>query len=614
MSIFKVLKISRFFQIVQSTLTFQCDWILYKSKGIVIFVALKQVNRLIMSNAAIYLRVSTVDQNYERQRVELEALVKSRGDNLKYVFEEKRSAVLSMDTREQLTKMRQLTKDDVDIIYIWDITRLSRRSIDFINLVYEFANKGICLYFKDKNIITLDEDGQINAMASIYLYMLGIFAQMDAENLKSKMKSGKEKSLLDGNSYTTHAPFGYYLDNKKLYIKEDEAELIRMIYDLYIDGKTLNEAAIQMNSKNIPTKSGGKWTAEIIRKMIINPVYKGKPEYRNYKKVNGKLQVDKVRVFDAPAIIDAGKWDLAQEQRVKNITCADKSRTRKALLRGIIVCGLCGKSCNVAQTKNKVALYRCSDKRASINTKVGCKNGGITADYIDYIIWELVKNAYKQNRFTEQFEAAKQANKDKMDSNLDQISNYLDEISKINKNIAKVRKGYMNGIYDDISASKEIKEYNNQIEKINRLISDLEAENVLLERKSNISKDQFKIDDVEPSNAEKALIIREYIKEARLFAISNNKKVVEVEYNLGFTEYVLISTYKGKKGYSLVVDTESIIFNKDRNNLSIPENDHIIIDEETDIDVRLGDYSFDEMMNLVGIKELPEIDKNDKYM
>ena len=614
MSIFKVLKISRFFQIVQSTLTFQCDWILYKSKGIVIFVALKQVNRLIMSNAAIYLRVSTVDQNYERQRVELEALVKSRGDNLKYVFEEKRSAVLSMDTREQLTKMRQLTKDDVDIIYIWDITRLSRRSIDFINLVYEFANKGICLYFKDKNIITLDEDGQINAMASIYLYMLGIFAQMDAENLKSKMKSGKEKSLLDGNSYTTHAPFGYYLDNKKLYIKEDEAELIRMIYNLYIDGKTLNEAAIQMNSKNIPTKSGGKWTAEIIRKMIINPVYKGKPEYRNYKKVNGKLQVDKVRVFDAPAIIDAGKWDLAQEQRVKNITCADKSRTRKALLRGIIVCGLCGKSCNVAQTKNKVALYRCSDKRASINTKVGCKNGGITADYIDYIIWELVKNAYKQNRFTEQFEAAKQANKDKMDSNLDQISNYLDEISKINKNIAKVRKGYMNGIYDDISASKEIKEYNNQIEKINRLISDLEAENVLLERKSNISKDQFKIDDVEPSNAEKALIIREYIKEARLFAISNNKKVVEVEYNLGFTEYVLISTYKGKKGYSLVVDTESIIFNKDRNNFSIPENDHIMIDEETDIDVRLGDYSFDEMMNLVGIKELPEIDKNDKYM
>ena len=567
-----------------------------------------------MSNAAIYLRVSTADQDYERQRIELEALAKSRGDNVKYVFEEKKSAVLSMDTREELTKMRQLTKDDVDIIYLWDITRLSRRSIDFINLVYEFANKGICLYFKDKNIITLDEDGKINAMASIYLYMLGIFAQMDAENLKAKMKSGKEKSLLDGNSYTSNAPFGYYLDNKKLYIKEDEAELIRMMYDLYIDGKTLNEIALQINSKNIVTKTGVKWSTEVIRNMIINPVYKGKPEYRNYKKVNGKLQVDKVRTFDAPAIIDAGKWDLAQEQRIKNTTYADKSRTRKALLRGVLVCGLCGKPYHIAIAGNKVSFYKCSDKRSSINTRVGCKNGGIVAGHIDYIIWELVKNIYKQNRFTEQFEAAKQANKDKMDSNLDQISNYLDEITKINKNIAKVRKGYMNGIYDDTTAAKEIKEYNNQIEKINRLISDLEAENVLLDRKINISKDQFKIDDAEPTNEEKVLVIKEYIKEARLFAISNNKKVVEVEYNLGFTEYVLISTYKGKKGYSLVVDTESIIFNKDRNNFSIPENDHIMIDEETDIDVRLGDYSFDEMMNLVGIKELPEIDKNDKYM
>ena len=567
-----------------------------------------------MSNAAIYLRVSTADQDYERQRIELEALVKSRGDNVKYVFEEKKSAVLSMDTREELTKMRQLTKDDVDIIYLWDITRLSRRSIDFINLVYEFANKGICLYFKDKNIITLDEDGNINAMASIYLYMLGIFAQMDAENLKAKMKSGKEKSLLDGNSYTSNAPFGYYLDNKKLYIKEDEAELVRMMYDLYIDGKTLNEIALQINSKNIVTKTGVKWSTEVIRNMIINPVYKGKPEYRNYKKVNGKLQVDKVRTFDAPAIIDAGKWDLAQEQRIKNTTYADKSRTRKALLRGVLVCGLCGKPYHIAIAGNKASFYKCSDKRSSINTRVGCKNGGIVAGHIDYIIWELVKNIYKQNRFTEQFEAAKQANKDKIDSNLDQISNYLDEITKINKNIAKVRKGYMNGIYDDTTAAKEIKEYNNQIEKINRLISDLEAENVLLERKINISKDQFKIDDAEPTNEEKVLVIKEYIKEARLFAISNNKKVVEVEYNLGFTEYVLISTYKGKKGYSLVVDTESIIFNKDRCNFSIPENDHIMIDEETDIDVRLGDYSFDEMMNLVGIKELPVIDKNDKYM
>ena len=53
-----------------------------------------------------------------------------------------------MDTRDQLTNMRKLTNKEVDRIFNWDITRLSRRAIDFINLVNEFAEKGICLHFK----------------------------------------------------------------------------------------------------------------------------------------------------------------------------------------------------------------------------------------------------------------------------------------------------------------------------------------------------------------------------------------------------------------------------------------------------------------------------------
>lgn len=169
-----------------------------------------------MKRAAIYLRVSTSDQNYDRQEIELTQLANALGYEVKYTYEEKKSAVLKMDTRDQLTNMRKLTNKEVDRIFIWDITRLSRRAIDFINLVNEFAEKGICLHFKDKNIITLDEDGSLNTLTGMYLYLLGVFAQMDAENLKAKMKSGKEAALLKGNSYTNIAPFGYELKNKHL--------------------------------------------------------------------------------------------------------------------------------------------------------------------------------------------------------------------------------------------------------------------------------------------------------------------------------------------------------------------------------------------------------------
>ena len=190
--------------------------------------------------AAIYLRVSTTDQNYERQRDELEATVKYEGYRLVKVYEEKKSAVLDMDTREELTKMRQLSKADVDAIFFWDVTRLSRKSIDFITLVEEFSNKGICLHFKNERLTTLQDNGEMHPMAKLQLYILGVFAQMDAENLKAKFKSGKERSLAIGNAYTANAPYGYKLENKKLYINEKEATIVRTFFDWYLEGKPLS--------------------------------------------------------------------------------------------------------------------------------------------------------------------------------------------------------------------------------------------------------------------------------------------------------------------------------------------------------------------------------------
>ena len=183
-----------------------------------------------MKKAIIYLRVSTDNQEYERQLYDLKTLAKRWDYDITAIYEEKRSAVKGMETRDELTKLRQLTKDDVDVILMWDITRLSRKAVDFIALINEFANKGICLHFFDRNIITLENDGSLNLMTQMYLYILGVFAQMDAENLKIKMESGKENALRNGNSYTSQAPLGYKIVDKKLDIDEEEARSIRLIF------------------------------------------------------------------------------------------------------------------------------------------------------------------------------------------------------------------------------------------------------------------------------------------------------------------------------------------------------------------------------------------------
>ena len=166
----------------------------------------------------------------------------------------------------------------------------SIRSIDFINIVNEFTEKKICLHFKDKNIVTLDDDGTENVLTSLYLYILGTFAQLDAENLKAKFRSGKKNGYLNGTSHTPVAPFGYTMVDKKLVIDEGAAKWVRYIYDSYIQGKRLTEVVDTLNGKRVFSKRGTKWTKVALSVVLKKPTYKGKPiltlKYRdNNKKI-----------------------------------------------------------------------------------------------------------------------------------------------------------------------------------------------------------------------------------------------------------------------------------------------------------------------------------------
>lgn len=577
-----------------------------------------------MKRAAIYLRVSTTDQNYERQRMELKALAKALGYEIKYVFEEKKSAVLNMDTREELTKMRKLTKEDVDRIFIWDITRLSRKSIDFINLVNEFSEKGICLHFKDKNIETLDNNGKLSAMATLYLHILGAFAQMDAENLKAKFLSGKERSLAIGNSYTYNAPYGYYLKDKKLCIKEEEAKIVRQFYNWYIEGKTLKEIEIMLNANKVPTKSGVLWSKSMVFQMLKNPVYKGEPIYINKRKdENGKKEAIKVRTFSAPVIVEPVIWEMAQNQRVKNRSFADKRKNvSNAILRGLLTCGRCGRACIVGFTGIGYENYFCGDRRASINTKTGCKNGGINAFYLDYVVWEAIKNIYAYKSFKEKFNEEREKNIKQLEDNKRQIEKYINTKAEQEGEKQKVRKGYRLGIYDDSSAADAMAEINSTINKIEQLILELEANNKLLERKINQKEEKYNFEDKQLTYKEKALIAKDLIESIKIHTISFYEKIVTVELYMGLQYNLLINTNSGIRKYA-IVDDGTVTFNnpfKNNNFLSsknidikIPDFDVTSNNNELFGEEILGGYSFKEIWKILDrygyLKELPAIDK-----
>jgi DNA invertase Pin-like site-specific DNA recombinase len=493
-----------------------------------------------MKKAAIYLRVSTADQNYDRQEVELRDLAKSRGYEIIAVFEEKKSAVLDMDTREQLTEMRKLGKKDIDCIFVWDITRLSRKASDFISLVNEFADKGICIHFKDKDIKTLDDDGKMNAMASIYLYMLGVFAQMDAENLKAKFKSGKENALRKGHSYTNIAPFGYYLQDKHLFIKEEEAEHVRNAYKLYSEGKDLQYIADIFNAKKVPLKSGKTdilWVKGTIYTMLKNTVYFGQGKLENV--INKANKETKIRYFDAPAIIDKGLFDIVQSRFSLNKSQSDKGRLEPALLRGLLFCGLCTKP-YVFANNNKKRVYRDSDMRANVNQRIGCKNGQLNVEKGDEAVWTSLKHIYEYEQFIKKTQEEKEQNKIKIEENIKSIIEIDKRLEDLKKRLRKANDAYFADALDADTLREYKSKFDSETIRQKSLKDELLAKNSYLQRRIETESDTRAFESSNPTLEEKRLICNDLIESIQLFSDGAFIKLLHVSlkngliYNIGF--------------------------------------------------------------------------------
>jgi site-specific DNA recombinase len=566
-----------------------------------------------MKKAAIYLRVSTSDQNYDRQEIELRQLASALGYEVKYVFEEKKSAVLKMDTREQLSEMRKLTNKDVDRIFIWDITRLSRRAIDFISLINEFADKGICLHFKDKNIITLEEDGSLNVLTGMYLYLLGVFAQMDAENLKAKMKSGKEAALLKGNSYTNNPPFGYELRNKHLYINEDEAKYVKMAYELYREGKDTQYIADMFNANNVPLKSGKKdiiWVKGTISQILNNTAYYGKGKRSTtIKKATANIPAEvKVSYFDTPAIISKELFEECRKIAMANICKQDKSRNLICLLRGLLKCGRCGKF-YVLGNNNKQREYRDGDIRANVNNRVGCKNGSIKAMIADELVWKAIQNIYKYKKFKEKCIAEKEKYRLEIANNDNSITNMEKELKQLSIQSENLVKFAIKGLLSEEEFAKQKLYLESEKVRKNNILEELRATNLILQRKINAEFDYNILNEgVSLSLEEKKQICNDLIEDVFIYGYGAYKKLLQVNLKMDITYNILINTQHSISSYCIFDDEVATFSNpfksdtliKDMNlDIKIPDFDVTSDNNSLFSEEVFGVYSFDDMWNIM---------------
>ncbi|MEG1915856.1 MAG: recombinase family protein [Muribaculaceae bacterium] len=344
---------------------------------------------------AIYSRVSTIDQDYSKQTNELKDFAKRNNIEVVYVFEEKESGF--NNDRPEFKKVQKLTKDDIDILLIWELSRLSRRSIYIQQQVRNFADKGVCIYTKKEGLYTLNEDGSDNKTSMLQIGFISIIAEQEVATFKERSVSSKRNKILkEGYSYTYNAPYGYDYDKetKKLSINSVEAEVIKRIFELSANGYSAYRIPVLLNADGIPTKKGNKWTLPTIASILTNPVYKGEAAYRlkGEKPKKGKRysRTTEAAITKTPAIVTPDLFDLSRAKMKERLSRSKSTGVKyNPLLRGLIFCPYC----KVKYVFNhRDQLYYCHDRyEKATNKEVECFSKSISIKKLDWLIWNLVK-------------------------------------------------------------------------------------------------------------------------------------------------------------------------------------------------------------------------------
>ena len=152
-----------------------------------------------MIKIAIFARVSTSVQDYERQVNELTALAKGKGWSVEAIFCEKISGARKNVDRNELTRMiKYVQANRINKVAVTELSRLGRDTLQVLEVIERFNELGISLYIQNYNIETLNEDGTINPMSQFLITILAEVARMERKTIRERVESGYKNYRANG--------------------------------------------------------------------------------------------------------------------------------------------------------------------------------------------------------------------------------------------------------------------------------------------------------------------------------------------------------------------------------------------------------------------------------
>ncbi len=446
--------------------------------------------------AAEYCRYSSSAQDdgysIEAQQKAIANFALSNGYDVQYSYIDRAKTGTNANRPEFQRMMKDAKAGLFDVIIIHKIDRFSRNRYDFA--VYE-AHLSMC----GVKLISVTENFGEGVEADLMKGFHELFADYYSKNLSREVRKSLDIISSQGLHCGGSPPLGYDVVDKKLAINEAEAEIVRLIFEMYSNKYTYNDMAKELNARGYTTKSGNEFSASSFNSILNQEKYIGTYVYnrRVSKSLTGKYnshankpEDEIVRIPNAvPRIIDDETFNRVQARlnQNKRKVGAYKSKSNY-LLSGLIVCGECGFHYQGNSRKGGsgtiYSSYRCGKKQ---NHKIGCGNKEIEKNKLENFVIEQLQNyLFSDEAINEIAHQVNVYNKTVAKTNNEDLILFQKQMKQIDKQIANITKAIARGVDEDIMIDK--------INELNQSKKDLQKriDEAVLEELPTVSKKDIK--------------------------------------------------------------------------------------------------------------------------
>lgn len=437
--------------------------------------------------ADLYIRVSTTEQAEEGYSVgEQESRLKAYCEAYGYIINAihidpgysgatlKRPAIQNLINDVRSGKCKK--------IIVWKLDRLSRSQKDTLILLEDVFIANNCDF-----VSIMESFDTSTPFGRCIVGILAAFAQMERENIRSRMLMGRQAGVKEGNYYAGRTPIGYIkvpsADGKKMLVPDPfTSQLVIEMYNKYAAGYSLNEiAAYLQNNYNWNNEKERQLLADKISRILRNPVYCGRVTFKDLI-CPGKHQ----------ELVSLQTWEAVNERLNKNAKAFQRMYSGSAgILSGLLFCGDCGarmhvrswgwRDRNTQKVPKKYICYSVSGGQKRMVKDKNCTNRKKTYEIseLDNMIFAEIKKLAMDP------EAFNKISNDNKDNYVPEVSTCKERLQEIDKQINRLLNLYQSGIMGLEDLQDRITDLKNERENLEKRIK----EDELLDN-NKMSKDE----------------------------------------------------------------------------------------------------------------------------